>query len=432
MSEVMPAEVARSLRFFISAGIWHRVSRNACAAGCRDAASKRSRLGRVGIPLSDELKSWVGRGPQADQFVALHCRGHESLDLAKVATLVGHPVERVDSAELSARFGQSYGLVTPFGLAEYSDVKQLFDYQVTHEYFPPDTMMTNLGHCEWGVEFDPRELVDSIKNAEVADITVEKSGREPVEHVIGILTGNGPESGMLLWERINERVRLTGPTRSGGDTAFPRIIIESVPEMGLSMEMADREAAVREVVLGGVKRLCTNGATLVSVACNTTQFFSADISLVCEASGAEFVSIVDETRRVLVADSVKRVALVAIGLATDLDHYSDFRRLNDDVILELPVERNARRIEQVAYDVKIDPDSAQSVNGFRDVIRFTKAETILLALTELSVVHGRQTRRQRQRPGKTLYDTLDILANALADRYVAERLVVEEDREVDE
>lgn len=433
MTATPPPEVRRNLQFFTTSGIWHGVSRNPCVTGCRDAAAKRSRLGMVGIPLSDELKSWVGLTRSQGAYIALHCRGHELLDMRKVEELVGEPVERLEPDALSSQFGQGYGLVTPFALAAHPEVRQLFDLQVTHEYFPPDTMMTNLGHCRWAVEFDPRELVKAIPNAELADITLETRDREPVEHVIGILTGNGPESGMLLWQRINERVRKMGPSRSDGDTAFPRVLIESVPEMGLSMELAAREDAVSKVVREGVQRLCEGGATLVGLACNTTQYFSREIAVICERNGASFVSIVDETRRTLAADEVERFALLAIGAASDLKTYSDFRRLTDEFAVVRPSPYVAGRIEGVAYAIKADPDSSEAINGFRDLVKFTDADTILLALTELSVVHGnQQKRRQKQRSQKTLYDTLDILANALADRYISERIAVEEDREISE
>jgi hypothetical protein len=53
----MPAKARQALEFMRRHGVWHVLSRNSPATGCRDAAARRWRLGKQGIPLYDELKT---------------------------------------------------------------------------------------------------------------------------------------------------------------------------------------------------------------------------------------------------------------------------------------------------------------------------------------------------------------------------------------
>src|SRR5436189_167720 len=73
-------QCAERLRAF---GIWHQFTRNEPATSCQDAARKRNRLGHKGVPLWDELKSFLGEfhsGGVREIFLA-HCRGDRRLDL---------------------------------------------------------------------------------------------------------------------------------------------------------------------------------------------------------------------------------------------------------------------------------------------------------------------------------------------------------------
>jgi hypothetical protein len=78
-------------------------------------------------------------------------------------------------------------------------------------------------------------------------------------------------------------------------------------------------------------------------------------------------------------------------------------------------------IAALAFRVKRDVISAQAVNGLRDLLRrSTSTDTVVVALTELSVVLDRQNSRSRY--GKTIVDTLDVLARSMAEPYLLERI----------
>ena len=62
-----------------------------------------------------------------------------------------------------------------------------------------------------------------------------------------------------------------------------------------------------------------------------------------------------------------------------------------------------------------------TVNRLRDLInRSTETDTVVLALTELSILWSRQNGPPRS--GKRFIDTLDILASSMAEIYLEERI----------
>lgn len=423
-----PGGVTANLAYLESVGVWHLVSNNLPAKSCRDAASKRNRLGNTGIPVFDELKSHVGAyaHPDGRRYVAVHCRGHQQRDEEKINAVVGFPVERLNEEELKSAFNLEYGLVNPFLFARQPNTIQIFDLSVVERYFTPHTMMTNAGSDTFGVEFDPRQLVQALPNCSVADMVTDESHGVPTEHSIGILTGNGPESGMELWHRINAKIQSSPRIAFCGDTSFPSVVIQSIPAMGLSMELADREAEVRATVLGGIDRLCAGGATVVGIACNTTQYFSDEISDLCASHCVQFVSLVDETAAALGRMNVQRFDLLGIGAVSDLERWSDFRRIAAQFEIEVPKGEIVKAINDLAFAIKKNPEATGSdVSTLRRLIDGgTQTDTVLLALTELSLVVV-QHPKIKSKSRKNIVDTLDFLADRMAATYLEERMAVE-------
>lgn len=416
--------VGENLRFLEQAGVWHLRSTNPEVRSCREAAENRWRLGDRGIPLCDELKSAIGKvtGPQA-RYVAVHCRGHQYIDDAKLERLLGGEFRRLGESELRNEFGLEYGRVTPFGLARAAPILQLFDQTLLERYFAPYTMMTNLGSLTEAVELEIRELYEALPDTRVADVVRDGDAGIPREHTVGILTGNGPESGMLLWEFINESIRTRGDRRFRGDVAFPRVVVESVPTMGLSMELPDRLDEVRPVVLGGAERLCRAGASVVGIACNTTQYFGQDVAAVCAEHGAEFVSLVDETAARLRRERVTSCDFFGISAVSDFGGWSAFTPLQREVELVRPPSREVEQINAVAFSVKQRGIDGRAVNRLRDLVNnAARTETIVIALTELSAV---LRHHPKNKGDKRIVDTLEVLGAAIADRVLAERNILD-------
>ncbi len=416
-----PPEVASNLEFFTARNLWHVVSQNPEVRSCADAAQRRNRLGHEGIPLFDELKTGVGvcETPTGSRYVAAHCRGHQRLDESKLRTLFGGPFRRLTDEELLTNFGAERGLVNPFAIFRKSQVQQVFDETIMRPYFPPNTMMTNLGDLCYAIEFNAPEIIAALDGAWVADIVEEKSRRLPTVRTLGILTGNGPESGMLLWERINARIRTHPSKIFRGDFSFPAVSVESLPGMGLSMELAKREAAVRPVVLDGVRKLCEGGANVVGIACNTTQYFADDAERTCEDYGAQFVRTADETARYLGQEGIDTFDFLGIGAVADFKTWSGFGRALSGFNVKTPSEASLSKISELAYAVKKEVVTARTINRLRDLVhQATQTNVVVLALTELSIVFDNQ--QGKHKSGKRFVDTLDILATRMAEIYIEE------------
>src|SRR5258708_3433627 len=148
-------------------------------------------------------------------------------------------------------------------------------------------MMTNAGDLTWAVEFFPDRLIDIVDNAIVEKIAVPDPEEESRswgmdEHrVIGIITGNSPESGMLLWNYVNDYVRDILDQACYGDFSMPRVRVDSFPEMGLSMELESREAEVWRALRSSVIGLGRQGIRFLAIADNTTQYFAPQIRALC-------------------------------------------------------------------------------------------------------------------------------------------------------
>jgi len=167
--ELIPHPVQSTIRFLEARGLSARFSRNPIAHGCEDAASKRLRNGRRGIPLADELKSLAGvyvTGGNSEHVFLCHIPAHLRFDIRKIRAAVSAPQRpRWLSAEGCQRLGIGFGRVNPF----LEGMPHVFDRSLLSR---ESSMMTNAGDRTWAVEFDPADLIRSIHGSIIADVVV--------------------------------------------------------------------------------------------------------------------------------------------------------------------------------------------------------------------------------------------------------------------
>lgn len=438
----VPRDVLQTTHFLTAGGLWFHLSRNREARSCRDAARKRWRLGHEGIPLWDELKSFLGSfadGNGRRQYVLVHCRADRRLNFEALTQLLGatSPVERVLDSEVAA-IGLDYGLVNPFSLGRLAScpsvvgmaaerlerpVLQVFDADVCQPLGVPGTMMTNASSFTWAVEFHPRALVGALDHTLVGDVTEPDPEEEPRawgivgRRSIGIITGNAPESGIALWNNINAQVRvLLGPD-GRGDVSMPQVVVHSMPEMGLSMELESRKDDVWRAIRGAVESMCERNIGIVTLACNTTHYFTEHIREICADNGAEFLSMPESTAAWLRARNVDRIALVGIRYVTDLGGWSAYTGPLSGIHVEPLSERALDLLDELAYRVKTEGVTEAGLSRLRDILRQeVSAQFIVLALTELSLLLAKQ--RREGKSGKVLIDPLAVYGEAVARRYL--------------
>lgn len=420
-----PPAVIDTVRFLCDQGIWFLVSRNPVVRSCREAAHHRRRLGAVGIPLFDELKSFLAAYEDSEgtrRTAILHCRADQEVDLGRAAAALGArgDVQRLTPEDATALFGAQYGTVHPFRILDpltAESLRQVFDPAVLVRGDPPYTMMTNGGALTWAVEFRPAELVEALqrRGGLVAEIA-EGPSRVPVDQppAIGIVTGNGPDSGMTLWTLLNAEIRERLGHQFHGDLSYPRVYVRSLPVMGLSMELDHRSEHVWEILSKEIEDLCRDGARVLALACNTTQYFGPRISEIAARYDAEFVSMADCTVRHLASIGADEVAMIGIRYVAELGEWSAYRDLARLRVETVPPEV-LERIHKLAYRVKREGPSNGARQQFGDILRQgIRSRYVVVALTELSLLLAGQTSSRLE---KVMVDTLGLYAGAIAETW---------------
>ncbi|MFT5164339.1 MAG: aspartate/glutamate racemase/prolyl-tRNA editing enzyme YbaK/EbsC (Cys-tRNA(Pro) deacylase) [Alteromonadaceae bacterium] len=426
---VMPAEVQQSLTFLEQYQVWHILSQNSAATSCRDAAARRQRLGMQGIPLYDELKSLcvvLYREDNSRYYCMLHSRANARINLTLVEKLLNasRPLARLSAEELSHEFGAKYGTVNPFFMP--SHFIHVFDADILNQYTAPHTMMTNAGEHTWALEFEPAALINAVRqvSAETIVATIaERIGKDHKLPSFGIITGNGPESGMALWRYINETIRkqLSADGRLHGDLSYPKVLIHSLPEMGLSMELAQREDMVWQVIVNALEQLCNNGVTHIALACNTTPYFTKRIRAFCQPHGVEFISIAEATEHYIRQRQLDNITIIGIPAVAGLGDYSAYKSLAG-LNIKAVSERVFSDLQEFGYLVKRLGDNeqdAKAMNKLQHIINAgVETPRVLIALTEISVFMQRFPKFKGRIKNREIIDPLPIYGECLAECYL--------------
>ena len=414
--------VFRIEKILIKNNIRSRITYNHKSVSCPDAAKKRNRLGHTGIPLCDELKTFLGEYNThgKHEYVLLHCRGTQEIDNNKVEKILLNRVSRLDNDHLES-LSLMKGLINPFTKIKNIDILQIFDNSVFDKYTPPYTMMTNAGDFNWGIEFYPKDLLNILPNTRVHDIIGDQYKYNFKRHKIGILTGNGPESGIMLWNKINngiqDQLKLKHKHSFMGDLSFPEVIIESVAEMGLSMELESRNKQTKEIVLKSITNLCESGASLICIACNTTQYYVKEINYICNKYDAQFISMPILVDQYLIKNKIKEFDFLGIKYVADFEKWSAFKFLNDKYTIHVPSKISLDKINDLAFKVKQENANTSGRNKMANLInQSTKTEVIIIALTEISILLDSENNKNKRK--RKYIDTLTLVAEEIAKIYI--------------
>ena len=424
-SEKVPKEVLRCAEKLLQIGVWHRFSRNEVATSCQDASQKRNRLGHKGIPLWDELKSFLGEfedSAGSRKYLLAHYRGDREINIDKLRQVLDAQgkVERT-FLDINSGLNAAYGTVNPF--MALNGVVHVFDYELHRPMGVPGTVMTNAGDRTWAVEFDPAELVLKLEGSRWADIieaddSLLRQRKEP--KTIGILTGNPPDSGLYLWEAINSHFRRLMGRDSLGDISMPKVIALSIPQIGISMEMDKREIPLRKALIKGVDELCDAGANIIAHPAHTTHYYASDIAAHAAERGAAFVSMADATVQKLRSEKIKEISLLGTRYVTDFSQkWSIYANAFGDIKVTCPSSEGWKKVHELGYEVQQKGPTSICFNWMRDLLRLevpASCKHVLLGMTEFTPIARHLKTKGRQ--GKTLIDPIDIYGEAIAIEYL--------------
>lgn len=407
------------------------LSRNKHAGNCRDARSKRCRLGHIGIPLYDELKTCVLEAiDQSERKIifAVHCRAHKEFDFDEIARILGcktGTIKHLSEDILAQHFDMVFGTVNPFLLAVHSNENliQLFDSNIVEEIKKyPGTMMTNAGEHTWGIEFDPHDIArvlasNSLFSIARKDRAMDGNDLPPVASrpkSIGIITGNGPDSGITLWRQINDNIAYMLKDHFLGDISFPEIHIASIPAMGLSMELSKRHDVVFEAIKKATEIFKNQCVDILALACNTTSVFQREIESIFNGEGRKFISISDVVLEYINENNINNFALLGIDYVTSLGQWSAYAHLKKFQVETLNT-LVMKEFYEISYNVKKKGDY------HREFLKFTKllnkhvhSANVIIASTELSVLLE-SIRNKHKNSSKNIIDALTLYSKKIAE-----------------
>ncbi len=232
-----------SLDFTEGANIWMRLGTNDSATSCRDASSRRWRLGKQGIALQSELKSLLFEAPPANHaplLVMAHCSANQDIDIQKLARCLAVRKGDLKIADMEDKYGDIYGLVNPFNSAQFFK-----DYRLLHVFdtdlieFPPPskTMMTNFGHRNLSVEFVVDELIGAMpENMRRLDQICTKEKMGEWTNVV-FLSGGDIFAGSAFANRVFDNVNEKLGQRSGTGFGTIDTTIISRPQLAVSKDI---------------------------------------------------------------------------------------------------------------------------------------------------------------------------------------------------
>ena len=395
--EPIPEAVLHTKRFLDGLGVVARFSRNAEALSCRDAARKRHRLGAVGIPLHDELKSWFGRYVDAEgrcRRVMVHCRGDEELDLAAVTALLrARELERLD-ADALADLGARYGTVNPF---RADPIVHVFDRGLCERRGVPGTVMTNAGELTWAVELYADELVHAMGDALVAPVV---TGGTPTAGPIAILAAGGA-AGRAVWAHAEDGVRERLGADWQGDVSLPDMAVRAVPSLAVAADPQYR-AAAWEGLHAAVGALGAAGFGTLALASPAAHALLPELRALCQGRGLRLLTLHD------VGDAFMDEEGVAEADVLGLDGtWTSGRRHG-------PSARTEELLRALVARVQREGPSEAARQQLRDVLGRTSRAHVVLGEPELALLV--QTQRRPGRSGRVLVDPFALLGRALAFR----------------
>jgi aspartate/glutamate racemase/prolyl-tRNA editing enzyme YbaK/EbsC (Cys-tRNA(Pro) deacylase) len=422
--ESLPLKVKQIIEFCVSKKISFILSRNIKVFSCKDARSNRKRLGHIGIPLFQELKSIVFKGTtnsRKDVVIATHCRGHVNIDVDKICRLcsLNERPTIMPQEELIKRYGMDFGTVNPFlfELNSRANFINIFDENLIFKSINCfGTMMTNAGDHTWGIEFEPQMLIDVAKNSRVELISTTENTSvcydlpQIIPRSIGIICGNGVGFGIELWRIVISNFRSALKHHFNGDISCPEIKIHSLPILGLSVEFDQRKDFIEQEILKSLETI--SNIDLLALTCLNNYCFDTKIRCLTESTDGSFISMAETVVDYIVDERLTDVAFISVNFDFFNNYKELFSKLGELNIEVLSTEFNDKIVELV-YEVNQQSNLYSSFRKFLSLLnQYIKSENIIIISQELSLLY--YTFKNKKYIKRNIADILELYAKKIA------------------
>ncbi|CAH9050759.1 hypothetical protein PSECIP111951_02136 [Pseudoalteromonas holothuriae] len=219
---------------------------------------------------------------------------------------------------------------------------------------------------------------------------------------IGIITGAGPDAGIDLWQKVLKHNKSLYKEHYQGDLSAPEVVVYSIPQLGLAMDIKSNEAILWQRLQEVLQRL-NSQVDYVCIACNVLHYFSDKINQL--KLNIEFISIVD-----VVENYIKKhgnVALLSISKVIEFGQYSPYAPSAKKYPLETP---KPAAMDSLVSDIKrLGGEHPDTVAQFDEIVAQLQSDKLILACTDLPLL-------PLDKYHKEFVDASDMLAQALAEK----------------
>jgi aspartate racemase len=218
---------------------------------------------------------------------------------------------------------------------------------------------------------------------------------------IGIIGGADPAASCLLYQKIIDECLLRNDCNNGSD--FPEIIIINYPftrGMSASSAHATKNILIDELQKC-VDKLVLCDVDIIALACNTLHFFVSHLRF----HDKKFVSIITATCDAI--SKVPRTKTLLLATETTIKaHLYQQKKHN----LIIPTAKHQKTIDYIITQIHTGSITQKDAMSITSIIQATCCDSILLACTDLPVLHHKYPITHE--PIVT-FDTVHILAQKL-------------------
>lgn len=226
---------------------------------------------------------------------------------------------------------------------------------------------------------------------------------------IGIISGAGPEAGIDLWRKILSHNKFLFGYRFQGDISAPEVLIHSLPELGLSIDVEAYEPLLWESLKAALQNMSSR-VDFVCIASNVLHYFEERIQEL--PSSFEFVSMIAATEDVM--PQYDQLAILAMSKVLDFGAYSPYRNAAKKFRLEAP---SPIEMDILVRSIKVNgADHPNTIDLFEDILSGIKSDNVILACAELPLLPLHQF-------DKNFIDPSDLLAKRIAEHSYHARLL---------
>ncbi len=226
---------------------------------------------------------------------------------------------------------------------------------------------------------------------------------------IGIISGAGPEAGIDLWRKILTHNKFLFGYRFQGDVSAPEILVHSVPELGLSIDIEAYESILWESLQQSLQSF-SGRVDFVCLASNVLHYFEDRIQE--QSLNFEFISMIAATEDAIA--SYNQLALLALSKVIDFGNHSPYRNAAKKFNIEVP---SPIEMDILIRSIKVNgADHPNTIDLFEDILSDIKSENVILGCAELPLLPLHQFK-------KNFIDPSDLLAKRVAEHSYHARLL---------